>query len=410
MAIIKAFKAIRPSRDLAEKVAELPYDVVDSEEARDIAVGNEHSFFHISKPEIDMEPGINIYDPTVYAAGRDNFRGFIEKGVMFQENEPRLYLYTQIMNGRSQTGLVAGVNIDDYIENRVKKHELTREDKEQDRTVHLDIVGANTGPVFLLYREDGSKRDLFREGMKLEPEYDFTAVDGVRHIVRVITDAALIRAFEEKFRDDILYIADGHHRAASAVRVGKNRREANPSYTGSEEFNYFLAVIFPHEELAIMAYNRAVKDLNGYDAGSFMERIGQSFTIKENAPKVPEKRGDVSMYMDGKWYTLTPSFPIPEDPINGLDVKILQDNLLDPVLGIKNPRTDNRIQFIGGIRGTAELEKLVNSGKHVVAFSMYPTSIEELMDVADADEIMPPKSTWFEPKLRSGLLVHSIED
>ena len=409
MALIKSFNAIRPVKELAEKVAELPYDVMDSAEAREIASGNEYSFFHVTKAEIGMPTGTNIYDPSVYAAARDNLNEFIKKRTLVQDDEPMLYLYTQLMNGRAQTGLAACVSIDDYIAERVKKHELTREDKEKDRTLHIDISEANTGLVFLIYREDGSKKDLFERCMAIVPEYDFIAADGVRHTVRVIRDKELAKAFEKAFANDILYIADGHHRAASAVRVGRQRREANPGFTGSEEFNFFLAVIFPDTELAILPYNRVIKDLNGYTEESFMERLRRSFDVKNDGFKAPVKRGNVSMYLKGRWYTLTPLFPVKDDPIDSLDVKILQDNLLQPILGINDPRTDKRIKFVGGIRGTGELEKLIDSGENSVAFSMYPTSIAELMSVADAGKIMPPKSTWFEPKLRDGLLVHSIK-
>jgi uncharacterized protein (DUF1015 family) len=408
MTVIRAFNAVRPSRELASNVAELPYDVVDSDEARAMAGGNEYNFFHVTKPEIDLDPAMDLYDDRVYAKGRENFEEFLRKGILFREEESCLYLYSLTMDGRTQTGLVATVSVDDYLENRVKKHELTREDKEKDRTRHVDAVSADTGPVFLFYRENGSKRDFFHQAMRLDPEYDFTAVDGIHHTVRIIRDRKLISAIEESFKADILYIADGHHRAASAARVCRDRRSANPGFTGKEDYNFFLAVIFPHEELKIMAYNRAVKDLNGNDERTFMERLAKSFDAEPGTVKVPAAKGQVSMYMKGKWYTLKPKFPIPSDPIMSLDVNLLQDKVLHPILGIGDPRKDNRIQFIGGIRGTAELERLVDSGKHAVAFSMYPTSIEELMAVADVDGIMPPKSTWFEPKLRDGLLVHRI--
>jgi uncharacterized protein (DUF1015 family) len=408
MTVIRAFNAVRPSRELASKVAELPYDVVDSDEARAMAEGNEYNFFHVTKPEIDLDPSIDLYDDRVYAKGRENFEDFIRKGILAQEAEPCLYLYSLTMDGRTQTGLVAAVSVDDYLENRVKKHELTREDKEKDRTRHVDTVSADTGPVFLFYRENGSRRDFFNQAMKLEPEYDFTAVDGIHHTVRVIRDRKLIAAIEESFSGDILYIADGHHRAASAARVCRDRRAADHGFTGKESYNFFLAVIFPHEELKIMAYNRAVKDLNGNDEKSFMEKLGKSFDIEPGNMKVPAAKGQVSMYMKGQWHTLSPKFRIPSDPIMSLDVNLLQEKVLSPILGIGDPRKDNRIQFIGGIRGTEELERLVDSGKHTVAFSMYPTSIDELMAVADVDGIMPPKSTWFEPKLRDGLLVHKI--
>jgi len=409
MAAIKAFRGLRPRPDLAEKVAELPYDVLSSDEARQVAEGNRYSFFHVTKPEIDMSSDINIYDESVYAAGKRNLDSFLSEGILIQDREPRLYLYTQIMNGRSQTGLVACVSIDDYIENRVKKHELTREDKEKDRTRHLDILNANCGPVFLLYREDGDKKKLFDQAISIKPIYEFTADDGITHIVRIIENHELISAFEKAFSGDNLYIADGHHRAASAVRVGQNRRKENPSYTGEEEFNHFLAVIFPHDQLCILAYNRAVKDLNGMESDSFLQQVAKEFTVEKSNRKVPLGTCEFSMYLDGTWSMLKPRFTVSGDPIEGLDVKILQDHLLEPVLGIGDPRTDNRISFIGGIRGTDELEKLVDSGKYKVAFSLYPTTLIQLMNVSDADGIMPPKSTWFEPKLRSGLVVHLLD-
>lgn len=408
MAVIKAFNALRPEKSIVNEVAELPYDVVNSEEARSIAAGNDKSFFHITKPEIDMEPGIDIYDTSVYSAGKTKLEEFIAKNILKQDGEAFLYLYTQVMNGKAQTGLVAAVSIDDYLENRIKKHELTREDKEKDRTTHLDILDANTGPVFLLYREKGDKKNLFIEGMKIEPDYDFEAEDGVRHIVRTIKDSSMIEDFVAGFKNEIMYIADGHHRAASAARVGEKRRKENPDFDGSEEFNYFLTVIFPHDELNILAYNRAVRDLNGMTGEKFLETLSEKFKVVEEGKKEPQKTCQFCMYFDEKWYTLEPNFEVSGDPINGLDVKILQDNLLQPLLGIEDPRTDNRISFIGGIRGTAELEKLVDSGDYKVAFSMFPTTLDQLMNVSDVDGIMPPKSTWFEPKLRSGLFVHLL--
>ncbi len=410
MALIKAFKALRPEKSIVDKVAELPYDVVNSEEARSIAAGNDKSFFHVTKPEIDMKPGIDIYDSSVYSAGKSKLEEFIAKDILKGDQEACLYLYTQVMNDKWQTGLVAAVSVDDYLENRIKKHELTREDKEKDRTTHLDILDANTGPVFLLYRENGDKKDLFAEGMSIEPEYDFIAEDGVRHIVRIISSAALVDRFINAFKDDILYIADGHHRAASAARVGEKRRKENPDFDGTEEFNFFLAVIFPHDELNILAYNRAVRDLKGKSGDEFLEELSENFEIIGKGKKEPDKTCQFCMYLDNSWYTIEPKFEVSNDPIGGLDVKILQDYLLEPLLGISDPRTDNRISFIGGIRGTGELEKLVNSGEYEVAFSMYPTTLDQLMNVSDVDGIMPPKSTWFEPKLRSGLFVHLLGD
>lgn len=409
MAVVKAFKGIRPAKELAPKVAELPYDVVDSDEARKIAEGNPYSFFHVSKAEIDMPVGTDIYAPAVYQKGKENFKLFMKNGTLVQDGEPSLYLYTQVMNGKSQTGLVACVSIDDYISGVIKKHELTREDKENDRTAHLNIVGANTGPVFLFFKDDAAKQNLFGQGMAAQPEYDFTAGDGIRHIFRVVSDPKLVAAFETAFAKDVLYIADGHHRAASAARVGSQRRIANPAYTGGEEFNFFLAVIFPAGELSILAYNRLVRDLNGLNADEFIAKIKSNFTVTQGAPEPPAK-GSVSMYLNKTWYKLVPSFALPADPVEQLDVKLLQDKILQPILGIQDPRKDERIQFVGGIRGTEELTRLVDSGEFAAAFSMFPTSIKELIDVADANLIMPPKSTWFEPKLRSGLVVHSIEE
>jgi uncharacterized protein (DUF1015 family) len=409
MAAIKEFKGLRPKKDLANKIAELPYDVVSSEEAKETAKDNQYSFFHISKPEIDLPASVNIYDDTVYETGLENFQRFLKQGYLKQDEKPCLYLYSQVMHGRQQNGLVACTSIDDYISNSVRKHELTRKDKELDRTRHIEALNAQTGPVFLFYKEDSFKKVLYEEALRIEPAYDFTASDGIRHILRVIDNTSLIDSFKKAFARDILYIADGHHRAASAATVGLNRRKANPSYTGSEEFNWFLTVIFPHDQLQILAYNKAVKDLFGLTKESYLNKIAASFAVQKTDIKSPQSLHQFSMYLDRTWYSLTPAFAIKEDPIESLDVQILQNMLLDPVLGIKDPRTDKRIEFIGGIRGTLELERLVDSGEYQVAFSMYPTTIEQLIAVADADKIMPPKSTWFEPKLRSGLVVHLLD-
>jgi uncharacterized protein (DUF1015 family) len=382
--------------------------VVSSEEAKEIAGENRFSFFHISKPEIDLPADVNIYDDSVYETGRKNFSSFIQEGYLQQDEQPKLYLYSQVMQGRQQTGLVACVSIDDYINNNVRKHEHTRKDKELDRTRHIETLNVQAGPVFLFYKEDSFKKVLYEEALRIEPAYDFTASDGIRHILRVIDNASLIDSFKKAFARDTLYIADGHHRAASAVSVGLNRRKANPSYTGSEEFNWFLTVIFPHDQLQILAYNKVVKDLNGLTRQAYLKKIAEAFTVEKTGIKSPQALHQFSMYLDSEWYTLIPAFNIKDDPIESLDVQILQNMLLDPVLGIKDPRTDKRIDFIGGIRGTQELERLVDSVEYQVAFSMYPTTIEQLIAVADADKIMPPKSTWFEPKLRSGLVVHLL--
>jgi uncharacterized protein (DUF1015 family) len=314
------------------------------------------------------------------------------------------------MDGRPQTGLVACAHIDDYASNIIKKHELTREDKEKDRSKHLDVLGANAGPVFLLYREDGSKKALFERALRLPAEYDFAAPDGIRHILRVISDKDLIAAFKKALENDVLYIADGHHRAASAVRVGTARRKANPDHRGDEEYNWFLSVIFPHDQLKILPYNRVVRDLNGLSERAFLAALEKGFSVRESGAASPDATHRFSMYLGRRWFTLVPG-AVPEvDPIASLDVKILQDLVLGPVLGIADPRTDTRIDFIGGIRGTGELVSLVDSGKYAVAFSMYPTTVEQLIRVSDSGAIMPPKSTWFEPKLRSGIVVHLLDE
>jgi len=409
MAKIRAFRGIRPVKDLADKIAELPYDVVSLPEVIQIAGNNKYNFYHVTRSEMDLAPGTDPYSPEVYKKAKETFDMFRDKGYMVTDQKPMFYLYSQVMEGRMQTGIVACADVDDYIKETIKKHELTREEKELDRTRHVDITRANTGPVFLIYRDSDEKRKLVEKAMKAEPVYDFTAVDGIRHIVRVIDDQVLIDEIQKSFVKDELYIADGHHRAASAVRVCKMRREKNPGYTGAEEFNGFLSVIFPHTQLKILAYNRVVKDLNGMSPDEFMKKLGEEFIIEKSNVKVPVKVNTFSMYIGKEWYSMKPKFEISKDPIESLDVTIIQKKVLSPLLGINDPRKDKRIDFVGGIRGTAELEKIVNSGDFAVAFSMYPTEIEQLMTVSDAGLIMPPKSTWFEPKLRDGLLVHELE-
>ncbi len=406
MATIKEFKGLRPKQGMEEKVAELPYDVISSDEARKIAERNEFSFFHITKPEVDLPAGLDIYDDRVYAKGKENLERFISNGTLRRDDSNNLYLYSLVMEGRLQTGLVACVSIDDYLKDIVKKHELTRKDKELDRTNHIDRLGAQAGLVFLLYEEDGSRAGLIEKAMAEKPVNDFTTSDGIRHTVRVIHDPALIQALKKSFAGTTLYIADGHHRAASSVTVGLKRRESAGGENG--EHGYFIAALFPHNELTILAYNRVVRDLNGLDADGFINAVKKRFTCKITGKDMPAAKHDVSMYLNGEWYTLTPNFPIPNDPIASLDVKILQDNILNPILGINDPRTSTRIDFIGGIKGTGELKKLVDKGDFTVAFSMYPTSVLDLISVSDSGGIMPPKSTWFEPKLRSGLIIHEI--
>ena len=415
MAIVKAFKAIRPTAALAEKVAALPYDVMNSEEARQMVVGNPYSFLHVDKAEIDLDPSIDLYDKRVYEKARDNLNGMITDGVYTQDEKACLYVYKQVMNGRAQIGIVACASIDDYMNNIIKKHELTRADKEQDRINHVDYCDANTGPIFLTYRAKKSINDLVGGVMAAKaPVYDFVSEDGIGHTVWVIEDDKTIEDITAEFAAiDYLYIADGHHRCASAARVGKMRREANPGYTGQEEFNFFLCVIFPDEDLYVMDYNRIVKDLNGNDKESFLAKVAEKFTITpydaEGVLK-PEKKHTYGMYLDGKWMLLEAKEGTydPADPVGQLDVSILQNNLLHPILGIGDPRTDKRIDFVGGIRGLKFLSDAVDSGEMAVAFSMFPTTMDDLMDIADAGAIMPPKSTWFEPKLRSGIFIHKL--
>ncbi|HNX23114.1 MAG TPA: DUF1015 family protein [Spirochaetota bacterium] len=409
MAKIRTFRGIRPVKDLAHKIAELPYDVVSLPEVIAIAGNNPYNFYHVTRSEMDLAPGTDPYSPEVYKKAKETFDMFQSKGYMLIDREPIFYLYSQVMDGRTQTGIVACADVDDYLNEIIKKHELTREEKELDRTRHIDITKANTGPVFLIYRDSDEKRKLVEKAMAAVPVYDFTAVDGIRHIVRLIDNKALIAELQKSFVSDELYIADGHHRAASAVRVAKMRREKNPGYTGEEEFNGFLSVIFPHTQLKILAYNRVVKDLNGMSRDEFIKKLGEEFTVEKSDRKVPVKVNTFSMYTGKEWYSITPKFDISKDPIESLDVTIIQKKVLAPLLGINDPRKDKRIDFVGGIRGTAELEKIVDSGDFAIAFSMYPTEIEQLMDVSDAGLIMPPKSTWFEPKLRDGLLVHELE-
>lgn len=412
MAVIRQFKAVRPTPAMAEKVAALPYDVVNSEEARDMTAGNPYSFLHVDKAEIDLPVGIDIYSPEVYAKAKENLDNLMANGILIQDDKPMLYIYELTMEGRSQTGLVACTSIDEYINGIIKKHELTREDKEQDRIRHVDICNANTGPIFLAYRTVDKISEIINKIKKNLPIYDFTAEDGIKHKAWAIDNEDDINNLVELFRDvPNLYIADGHHRNASAAKVGLKRRMEKPDYTGDEEFNYYLSVIFPSDQLKILDYNRVVRDLNGMSDEEFITKLLEKFDIISVSGRAkPEKQYDFGMYLNKRWYMLTAKSSIrTEDAVKGLDVSILQDNVLIPLLGIGDIRTDKRIDFVGGIRGLGELEKRVDSGEMKVAFAMYPTSIEQLMTIADEDKIMPPKSTWFEPKLRSGLFIHSLE-
>lgn len=414
MAIVRPFKGIRPKKELVEKVASLPYDVMNREEAKEMAEGNDFSFLHVVRSEIDMDDSLSQYDEKVYQKARENLDGMIDKDILVQDDMPKIYIYRQIMNGRVQTGLVGCTSIDEYLNNVIKKHEFTRPAKEQDRINNFDYCDANTAPIFLTYRKNDDINQIVNDWIKFhKPLYDFTSEDGITHIVWDINDEDKVNRISELFDGiNYLYIADGHHRSASSVKVGLKRREENPNYTGDEEFNYFMSVIFPDEDLFIMDYNRVVKDLNGHNIDDFLNNIKEKFELEEyngEGQYRPEEKHSFGMYLEGKWYKLKAKDGTfdKNDPVNSLDAAILQNNLLNPLLGIEDPRRDERIDFIGGIRGLEELERRVNNDMKI-AFAMYPTEIEDLIKVADAGEVMPPKSTWFEPKLRSGLFVHRL--
>ena len=405
--LIKPFAALRPVPEKAAALAAVPYDVVDTAEARVLAAGNPDSFLHVSRPEIDLPDSVDIHDDRVYAQGVKALKDLQARGVLLRETGERLYVYRQIMGGHSQTGVVACCSIDDYANDIIRKHEKTRKDKEDDRTRHCLELNANSGPVFLTYRETPVLDKLVAEAQQGAPLYDFTAVDGIRHTVWRAegASAAWVQAFGGV---PLAYVADGHHRAAAAFRAGQQRRAANPSHTGREEYNWFLAVLFPANQLRILPYNRCVADLNGLTPAAFLAKVGSIFKTEPVAGAEPAGAREVRMYLGGAWYKLSWE-EFDADPVGRLDVSVLQDRLLAPVLGIDDPRTNTRISFVGGIRGTGELAKRVDGGRDAVAFSMYPTTVPQMMDIADAGQIMPPKSTWFEPKLRSGLLVHTLD-
>jgi len=413
MARIEPFRGVRPRRDMAHLVAAPPYDVLTSEEARDMAAGNPYSFLHIGKPEIDLPPGTDLYSDAVYAKGKENFLRFLREGTIAPDRTGNLYIYKQVWGEHVQIGLVAAASCQDYLDDAIKKHELTRIDKENDRMRHIETQGAQTGPVFLTYRRKEAIDALIAEGMKKTPEYDITTPDGVRQVFFVVDEMDLVREIQEAFAAlDNLYIADGHHRSAAATRIKVKRDGERPGRTGDEEDNFFLAVIFPHSQMKILPYNRVVRDLNGLDSAAFLARIGDKFLVRPSGRKAPERSRRFAMFLDGRWHDLKPrpgTFD-PDDPILSLDVSILQENILAPVLGITDPRTDKRIDFVGGIRGIAELEKKVLAGGFRVAFSLFPTTIDQLFDVADGGKTMPPKSTWFEPKLKDGFVVHLIDE
>ena len=412
MAIVRPFCAVRPRSDIADQVAALPYDVYNRQEAREAVKGKPYSFLNIDRPETQLDPSVDIYSDIVYETANHLLRKHIESGVFIQDRFPCYYIYELIMDGRHQTGIVGCASIDDYIDGTIKQHEKTRADKEIDRIRHVDTCNAQTGPIFLAYRSQKEINLIVKEiQSETKPICDFVADDGIEHRIWRISNPVIIDDLQSAFQKlPNLYIADGHHRAASAVKVGLGRRNADPDYTGTEEYNYFLSVLFPDDQLCIMDYNRTVRDLNGYSKTEFLEKIEEYFTVTEVGKEAyrPQEKHTFGMYLDSNWYELRLKEEwFTDDPVKSLDVSILQDYLLDPVLGIHDPKTDDRIDFIGGIRGLKELERRADSDMRV-SFSLYPTNISELLAVADADRLMPPKSTWFEPKLRSGLFLHLI--
>lgn len=413
MATIKPFFCIRPTKELASRVAALPYDVYNRQEAKEVAKLDELSFLNIDRAETQFDDSVSTYDDRVYQKAKKLLDKRMEDGVYIKEETPSYYIYELIMDGRSQTGIVACASIDDYVNGVIKKHENTREEKELDRIRHVDTCNAQTGPIFLAYRSIETINHVVNTKKAETPLYHFISDDEIEHNVWVIDNADQIAIIKESFANtNQIYIADGHHRAASAVKVGLKRRAENPEYTNEEEFNYFLSVLFPDDQLLIMPYNRVVKDLNGYNKETFLEKIREKFDVEEvgATPYEPEKKGYFGLYLDYTWYKLAAKDEIlSSDPVLGLDVSILQNELLAPILGIGDPRVDTRIDFVGGIRGLKELEKRATTDMQL-AFSMYPTSIKELFDVADAGKLMPPKSTWFEPKLRSGIFIHSLQN
>lgn len=411
MAQIRPFMAYRPRQGLEDRIAALPYDVYNRQEACEVVRQNPDSFLGIDRAETGFGPEVDTYDPRVYERARQLLWSWISEGKFVREETPCYYLYEQVMDGRSQTGIVGCASIDDYENQVIKKHENTREEKELDRIRHVDACNMQTGPIFLAYRTDKRLQDITARIKAETPVYDFVSEDGVAHRVWVISDSARVKAVEEIFASiESVYIADGHHRCASAVKVGQKRRKEHPDYQGTEEYNFFLSVLFPDEELHILDYNRVVKDLNGLSVEEFLEKVSVSFEVAKigSEPWAPAEKGSFGMYLDNTWYSLKFREELrSKDVVDSLDVSVLQDYLLSPVLGIGDPKTDRRIDFVGGIRGLKELEKRVQTDMKV-AFSLYPTSIAELFAVADAGRLMPPKSTWFEPKLRSGLFLHEL--
>lgn len=403
---IRPFQGLRPAENLAPQVACVPYDVVDRDEAAALAKGNPRSLLHVDRAEIDLPPEADPYSAAVYARALENFQAMQCDGTLVRENARAIYLYQQTMGAHSQTGVAAVCHIEDYENDLIKKHEKTRRDKEDDRTRLIGTLSADTGPVFLTYREEAKIDALVAAEKREAPLFDFSAPDGIQHTVwRVREPGGVVDLFAQL---PAAYVADGHHRTASAVRVGRERRAANPHHTGCEDYNWFLAVLFPANQLQILPYNRAVQDLQGRSPEEFLAEVRQAFRVEETGEAQPSRPGSVCMYLGKKWHRLRWEADLSADPIAQLDVTVLQERLLAPLLGIDDPRTSKRIDFIGGIRGTGELERRVNEGRAAVAFSMYPTTVAQLMAIADANQIMPPKSTWFEPKLRSGLFIHTF--
>lgn len=408
MAVIRPFRALRPPADKAKAVASVPYDVINTDEARALADGNPLSFLHVTRPEIDLPEGTDLYSDAVYRQAVENFEKLIADCPLVHEEKASLYLYRLIMGDHEQVGIVACCSVDEYDDNTIRKHERTRRDKEDDRTRHMVMLRAQTGVVFLTYKARTDIDQQVATALASEPLFDITSDDGIQHTIwRIDQTEGLVESFKQV---PLIYIADGHHRCASASRARAELRGGSFNHTGKEDYNFFLAVLFPDTQLQILAYNRVVKDLNGLSTEDFLKAIKSQFTVSENASATPEQRGTWSMYLDGKWYELqlAPDATLPFGNVALLDVSILQDRLLEPILGIQDIRTDKRIDFVGGLRGTKELERLVDEGKAAVAFSLFPTNIADLIMVSDANEIMPPKSTWFEPKLRDGLLIHKI--
>lgn len=413
MATLRPFKAYRPTLELASEVAAKPYDVLSSDEARVEAKGHPYSFLHVGKPEIDLDPSVDLYDDRVYQKGKENLEWLIREKAIVQDPEPYLYLYAQTMGKHTQYGLVGCASVEEYWNDTIKKHEYTRKDKEEDRCNHVRVTNAHTGPIFLTYRDHAEVNSIVDRIKVSESENDHVAADGIRHQSWVIREKATIAKLESLFAEiQNLYVADGHHRSAAASIVGRERKAANPRHKGDEEYNFFLAVYFPATQLRIMDYNRVVKDLNGLTVEGFFAKLRQSFSISEATGQVhPSGKGKYGLYLAKCWYVVTANNALMNnpDPVSRLDVSILQEYVLDAILGIKDPRTDKRIDFVGGIRGLGELENRVNSGGMKAAFSLFPTSIGDLMSIADAGKVMPPKSTWFEPKLRDGLFTHFLD-